>query len=240
MTNKFISKISAILLAIIIGIGASSCNSDSNNGYIPDDLCADFVTFVSSNDKGSVFTFQKSGDSELITLVADVKIDTEQIKPGSRVIIQYLPSGGQKPYESGAINLYGISRIFNAGIEEETLATIESWGHNALKVYTIARSGKYLDFWAEGAYVNSPSRFGLYVDNATLENEYPELYLVYVSDNDLGRNRQIYASFDLAKVWDLDTSKGAKVTYYSTNGTETLTLHKPNKEPLQPGTNEAN
>lgn len=235
-TKKLTTTLLAILFTITLGLGVTSCNKDDNGGMpIPDNICADFVTFVSTNDQGTVFTFRKSGDSDLITLTAAVKVDTEQIKPGSRVIIQYVPSGGQEVYQSGPITLYGITRILNDGIEEEDMETIASWGHDPINVHTIARSGQYLDLWAEANCGSKPKRFVLVADKATLENEYPELYLIFVTDDDLGRTRQIYASFDLSKVWDLETSLGAKLTYYTGSGTETMTLHKSTRVPLQPG-----
>lgn len=214
---------------------STSCNSDDNGGGgIPDNLCADFVTFVSTNDNGSVFTFQKSGDSGLITLTAPVKVDVNQVKPDSRVIIQYIPSGGQQPYESGPIDLYGITRIINGGVDKEPLSTITTWGYNTLNMMTIGRSGKYLDVWAEAAFGGNPKRFVLAADEATLEDEYPQLYLVFVADDEFARIRPLYASFDLSSVWDLSTSKGVKVNYNTASGTETLTLQKSGREPLQP------
>lgn len=234
---KFGQNMTVFSIACIIAICllSTSCNSDDNGGGgIPDNLCADFVTFVSTNDNGSVFTFQKSGDSGLITLTAPVKVDVNQVKPDSRVIIQYIPSGGQQPYESGPIDLYGITRIINGGVDKEPLSTITTWGYNTLNMMTIGRSGKYLDVWAEAAFGGNPKRFVLAADEATLEDEYPQLYLVFVADDEFARIRPLYASFDLSSVWDLSTSKGVKVNYNTASGTETLTLQKSGREPLQP------
>lgn len=226
---KFGQKITFFSIAciIVIGLLSTSCNSDDNSGGgIPDNLCADFVTFVNTNDNGSVFTFQKSGDSELITLTAPVKVDVNKIKPDSRVIIQYIPSGGQQPYQSGPINLYGITRIVNGGVDKEELSTITTWEQNNIKIMTIGRSGKYLDVWAEAAFGSNPKRFVLAADEATLEDEYPQLYLVFVADDEFARIRPLYASFDLSSVWDLSTSKGVKINYNTASGPETLTLQK--------------
>ena len=213
---------------------AASCNSDDNGGGTVDNLCADFVTFVRSGEDGSVFTLQKSEDSELITLTAAVKVDVNQVKAGSRVIIQYVPSGGQQPYQSGPINLYGITRIINGGVEKEPLSTITSWGGNNLKMMTLARSGEYLDVWAEAEFSTNPKRCVLVADEATLADAYPQLYLVFVTDGDFARTRPLYASFNLSDVWDLSTSKGVKVSFKALSGTENITFHKSDREPLQP------
>lgn len=235
ITTRLKKTFFAIVASITLGLMSTSCNNENNVGVsIPDNLCADFVTFVSTNDDGSVFTFQKSGDSELITLTAPVKVDVNQIKPDTRVIIQYLPSGGQQPYQSGPIDLYGITRIVNGGVDKEELSTITTWGYNTLNMMTIGRSGKYLDVWAEAAFGGNPKRFVLAADEATLEDEYPQLYLVFVADDEFARIRPLYASFDLSSVWDLSTSKGVKINYNTASGTETLTLHKSGREPILP------
>ena len=69
----------------------------------------------------------------------------------------------------------------------------------------------------------------------TAENIGKYLDLIFVTDDDLGRARQIYASFDLSSVWDLPTSKGVKLTYYTDGGAETMTLDKSDLGPLKPG-----
>ena len=225
--NRLATLALSAFLFLVTGLGLSSCGSDDNGTPdIPDNVCYDFVTFVSTGDRGSVFTFQRGGDTDLITLTAAVKIDTNKIEPGSRVIIQYLPSGGQGVYQSGAIKLFGILPILNEAIETASQDTIESWGHDPVKVRVLARSGEYLDVWVEAVYGKAPQRFVLAADEATLGNEYPELFMIFVPDDDMGRVHQTYASFNLSKVWDLETSKGAKLTYYTDDGAETMTLRK--------------
>lgn len=225
--NRLVTRVLSVVLFWVAGLALSSCGSDDGGASdIPDNVCYDFVTFVSTGDRGTIFTFQRGGDTDLITLTAAVKIDTNKIEPGSRVIIQYLPSGGQSVYQSGAIKLFGIIPILNESIETESQETIESWGHNPVKVRVLARSGKYLDVWVEAVFGKAPQRFVLAADEATLGDEYPDLYLIFVTDDDMGRVHQTYASFDLSEVWDLETSKGAKLTYYTDDGAETMTLRK--------------
>ncbi len=235
VTKKLTTTLGAIFAFLLIGIMSASCNSDSNSGGLPADLCVDFATFTKTSDNGSVFTLRKSADSELVTLTAAVKIDTEKLKPGSRVIIHYLPSGGQQPYQSGPIDLYGISEIQNGTPEKASLSTIEGWPSERLKMMSLTRSGQYLDVWAELSFSSKPERFVLAVDEATLSDEYPQLYIVFTSDNSIGRIRQYYASFDLSSVWDLPTCKGVSVNYEGTAGNESVKFDKPGREPITPG-----
>ena len=222
---KLTKYIYAIIIFIISGVFTTSCSSTKTNEF-PDNTCVDFATFVSTSDNGSVFTLRKNGDSPLITLTAPVKIDISQLKPGTRVLIRYLPSGGQAPYESGPITLYGIGFIFTGDVDPEPLETIESWKSDVIKLMSMTRSGEYLDIWAQGDYGDKATRFSLVVDETTLDDEYPQLYLVFEGDNGLGFPHQLYASFTLSNVWDRSTCKGVTVHYHNGNGNETQTFIK--------------
>lgn len=230
---KLFTKISIILSIIMISAGFTACNSDDTPG-MPDNTCFDFVTFVSSSDKGSVFEFRKSGDSELITLTAQTRIDSEKIKPGTRLIIQYIPSGGQKPYESGAITLYGIAQVINGKPVEKTHAEIEAMHNEPIKMVTIGRSGNYVDIWAQGFGAGGNYTFEIVLDQETADSEYPEAYLVYTYSNIEGSTRQIYASFDISDVLSKTTSKGININYYTSTGMESSRLDKSMTLPIEP------
>lgn len=215
------------VLAIIFGAAVlPSCNKDKSDDGYPDDICVDFATFVSTSDNGTIFTLRKSGDSPLITLTAAVKVDTSKLKPDTRVLIQYVPSGGQAPYESGAIALYGIGLIVTGDIDAQPLSEIESWTSQPVKATSITRSGEYLDIWAQGDYDTKITRFCLAADEATLSDDYPQLYLVFEGDKGIGYPHQLYASFTLSSVWNLATCKGVTVNYMTSGGNRTLTFPK--------------
>ncbi len=228
LKNKFTITFVLWLAILLVGLISVSCSSDgekSGDG-LPSDMCADFATFENTSGNGSVFTLRKSGDSELITLTAPVRIDVGKIKPETRLIIYYTPSGGQMPYESGPIDLYGITAIQNGTPEPTPLAKIESWTSQSMKMVSLTRSGEYLDVWAELSLDARPERFTLALDEATADSAYPELYLVFTSDSQIGRVRQYYASFDLSDIWDLASCEGVKIRYLGGSGEETVTFSK--------------
>lgn len=222
---KLTTSVFAIIISVIAGIFTTSCNSETDSGDIPG-VCYDFATFVSTSDEGTVFTLRKNGDSPLITLTAAVKVDISQLKPDTRVLIKYLPSGGQAPYESGPITLYGLGLIFTGDVDSEPLATIESWKSDVINLKTMTRSGEYLDIEALGDYSSKATKFCLVADEATLNDEYPQLYLVFEGDNGLGYPHQLYASFTLSNVWELPTCKGVTINYHNYSGMETQTFNK--------------
>lgn len=233
---KLFNSLSSLLIVPILALLVCSCSSkESDPGPIPPDVCYDFVTFVDSNNSGSTFEFRKSGDSPLITLTSTSKIDKSQLAPGTRVIIQYVPSGGQAVYQSGPITLYGIAQITNGSITSASLTDIKSWNSDAIKIITLSRSGQYLDLWAECNLFSKPRRFSIVADESTLADQYPEVYIIVESDNSNGRVAQLYASFDLSAVWNLSTAKGISVNIKTAQGIETTRFDKDDRQQLQPG-----
>lgn len=230
-----INKLSCFIIAIA-AVVLSSCKKEStvDVGPIPDNVCYDFVTFVNSNNSGSTFEFRKSGDSPLITLTSTASIKTSELAPGSRVIIQYLPSGGQDVYQSGPITLYGIAQITNGNATTAPMADISAWGSDDIRVVTLSRSGQYLDFWGEATMTGNPRRFALAADESTLGDEYPMLYLIVDADNVNGRVHQLYASFDMSAVWNLSTCKGVQVNFKTSAGEDFMVFDKGNRQPFQP------
>lgn len=211
----------------IIAFMSSSCsdNDKIGSGTLPDNICFDFATFVSSSEDGSVFQLQQSGDSPLITLTTTARVSADQIRPNTRVIIEYVPSGGQAVYQSGPIDLYGIVSITTGNITPRPLSDINSLFVESFKTISLTRTGEYLNVWAEAAYNSKIEKFELLVDETTLENEYPEAYLIFKPDNG-GIYRQVYASFGLNEIWKLPTCKGVKVNYQLASGKTSMKFDK--------------
>lgn len=237
---KLSARLAILLTVIVAALGFAACSNDSTPavGGMPNNVCYDFVTLVSTGDNGTVFEFRKNGDSQLITLTAYVKIDTERIKVGSRLIICYVPSGGQLPYQSGAITLYGIAQVVNGTPQPATSEEIMSLQGDPLTVKTIARSGNFIDIWAEAYGAEDGVSLSLYLDEATADSEYPATYLIYGKGDGETRLRQVYASFDVNGLLSLPGCKGVKVTYYGSAGSGTVCFDKESVLPLRPDGNE--
>lgn len=232
--KKFTANILAVLTLCLLCLSQTACSSSDNNVNIPSNMCFDFATFVSSNEEGSVFTLRKSNDSELVTLTSTVRYDTKVLKPGTRVIIQYVPAGGQKPYESGPITLFGVSKITDDDVTTEALNVINSWPFDRVRMMSITRSGEFIDVWAEVFMNREPKRFVIVADAATVANEYPDLYMVFQADNSNHTARQLYGSFDMSSIWNLTTCKGVNVHYSTNSGNETVKFEKSTIIPIEP------
>lgn len=214
---KIINKLLAIC-TLLFAFGMSSCNDDDNTtgGGFPSNLNTAFATFVSSGDNGSVFTVQKSADSPVATLTSTTKVSSDALKAGERVILQYVPTGSDA-YASGPVTIYGIGKIINGKVSEATETEINGMRNDYLKMLIFDRTGAYINIWAEATLRNEPAKFTIVADKATLGDAYPKLYVVFETDSDMGSTRSVYASFDIASVFNQSTCEGVEV-YYRTRG----------------------
>lgn len=199
-----------VLPVVFLALVSSSCDEDGGN---PNTRMAlyDIVTFENTGDEGSVFTFQKSGDSPLIKLDAfGFKLDTEKVSLGSRVLLGYYPKSGEA-FVSGDIEVLGVGLINN---DTTVIRPIEryDWQANPVYLYALWRTGKYLNLHARLEYSSEPRMFGLVVDSLTLDDEIPQLYLVH---NLMGEpenfEREAYASFNIENVWNRPGCQGVTV-----------------------------
>ena len=77
-----------ILAAAALSLGAcnSSSDSPSSGTYL------DIVTLKSTDQQGSIMTFNEENDSPLITLSCSQAFSKEQV--GKRIVVLYQPIGG--------------------------------------------------------------------------------------------------------------------------------------------------
>ncbi len=95
-----------------------------------------------------------------------------------------------------------------------------------INVSMIERSGKYINVEASAPVMLQPRNFGLYVDEATAGNEYPEVYLIFKSDNNGAPDKTFYGSFDLTPVWSQSTCKGITLHFQTYSGVQTVIYSK--------------
>jgi hypothetical protein len=228
-------KLYSLTLSLLAGASMllSSC-SDSKDKNENDDTLIDIVTLVSTGDAGSLFTFQQDGDSPLISLTSNYVIDSQYVKPGERMMIAYVPTSGVA-YQSGPINLVSYRDIINGKCLEGTASEYSSWGTEEQQIYSLWRTGNYINVHA-GAYVKSaPKRYILVADKETLNDALPQLYLLFETDNNQsGALSAIYASFDISDIWNRSNVKGLRVHVNNAMGSNTIAIDKDSKDNLIP------
>lgn len=210
--TQFLKKLWLGSLAAVLAFASTSCNSDDDNGGLPPGTLYDIVTLVSNTDQGSVFEFRRDGDSPLITLTSSRRVSTD-FKDGDRLLIAYMPLSGVS-YVSGSIDLYGTGNVINGDIQTGTAQEWNSFRTADQNVAFINRSGEYLNVRTEIYVRSQPKTYALVVDESTLDEEIPTAYIIFEPDTQGDTSLHTgYASWNLSKVWNLESVKGLKIVW---------------------------
>lgn len=222
--------ISFILPALFVAVLASCADKPENN-FIPDNAMMDIATYVSSSDAGSVFTLRKDGDSPLVTLTSTRKINENMFKPNTRVLIQYVPESGVA-YTSGPMELYSVQAV-NTTLKEGTSAEFDEWFTDPFAMGGLWRTDNYINLWANIDVEQRPRTFELVLDTKTINDECPEYHVIFKTDGVDGRRHVVYGSYDISKVWNLQTCTAVRVYYPDSHGMTSLVFYK-NNMPIVP------
>lgn len=197
-------------------LASVSCGEDGVDGPV-DMECTDIVTFEGMEGRAGVFTFRKVDDSPVIRLTAE-GFDPKGVSAGSRMMLRYIPASG-KPYTSGGITVTGQAYITQSQTAMEWVPEYDVWADSPVYVYSIWRSGSYLNMHVRLPYVAAPRLFGLVADPSTIADAKPDVYLVHILPDDaaLTFTREYYASFDLSPVWDIETVSGITLHVANSN-----------------------
>lgn len=223
------------LLPLVVLVFAASCSDDNNSGLPSlDGTFSTIVTYEGSTDTGSTFTVTEPGTTVLTTFTSIRKFPTEgtgALAKGERVLIYY-KNTAEKRYASGAIDLRGIMKIYNGKAELKTQSEISPLRVDFIDVKTVEMAGEYVDLVATAA-ASSAAVFGLYIDEATADDEFPVAYVVFSSDAPSAAERTVYGSFSVADVWNRSTCRGLRVRYNTMSGQRDTTFPK-SSQPIRP------
>lgn len=217
------------LVAILTSIFLTACSDDDGiDGPVEMQLW-DIVTYAGpgTSSKGSVFTFRQVDDTPLITLTSPVSLPEEEA--GTRMMISYIPESG-KAYTDGPVKLISAARINDGKAKTEWKDEYNDWNRDKVYLYSIWRSGTYINFHLRLTYSTEPRIFTLVLDPSTLGSEMPEFYLVHkMAEPTDYHDRAYFASFDIAEIWDAPSTRGVTMHVADTNlNKDTFTFHKIN------------
>ncbi|MDE5684042.1 MAG: hypothetical protein K2I39_07520 [Muribaculaceae bacterium] len=213
-----------ILAAAALSLGAcnSSSDSPSSGTYL------DIVTLKSTDQQGSIMTFNEENDSPLITLSCSQAFSKEQV--GKRIVVLYQPIGGLAHAESGAVNVIQAGSVFGSGSAPvpAVVDTLDNWYSDHISDLQAYRAGQYLNL---GMHMPSnpsiqPKKFECYIDETTLDNDYPELHIVFKSNSSIDQQDVSYfGSYNISSIWNRRNIKGIKVCYNGLYG-KSVTIEK--------------
>lgn len=195
-----------IILSLLWVIAATSCGDDGP--YSDAAALYDIVTYEGTTSAGATFSFRQYDDSPLITLTAKGAQMSDRITAGDRLLIGYYPASGQ-PYTSGEITLQAYSYINQDTVVCRQEKDLAGWDKDPMYLNSVWRSGKYLNLYVRIDQSDEPRRFELAIDQATINDSLPHLYMVHdLLDSPGNYTRRAYASYDLTPVWKLETCRG--------------------------------
>lgn len=212
---KKLNQLALALFAVVLGLGAASCN-DNKTDY--QEMFMAFVTYTSSSDNGSVFTTRPNLDETPVTFTSTVVLAEKDYPLGQRYIIGYTNQSGER-FQSGPINLMSIMKIINGKVEKATPEAIKDLTSTDVTMDLIQREGTYINFQATGPIQIQPKKFGLYVDENTITDKVPQVYVGFETDNTGGTMRTFFASIDIADIWNLPTCEGINI-HFKVNGVD--------------------
>lgn len=220
-------------------VALASCNSDSddpNGGYQL--ICNDIVTYEGNTEGKATFTFRKEGDSPLITLTSTRQLNSNDFRPGTRILISYSPES-EKQYTSGPITLIGAMNVEGKGeaVTSNTAEATKNWLSEPINVAALFRSGDYINVQFTGAIGSQVPLTNLYVDEATLDREIPELHLIFGPYTGVTTTTYIfYGSWSIANIWNRPNCRGVRVIYSNAGGAigGSVTITKGNDLPMKP------
>lgn len=214
--TPFFSKCLYLLTVAVVTICLYSCSDDTgvDGGVIPE--IWDIATYAGPLPSGgSSFSMRQVNDSPLITLTYSGVL--EDIAPGTRMAIHFIAING-KAYESGPIKLLQASKITQGEVETQWSEDYDDWQRDKVFLYSIWRTGSYINFNVKLTYTTEPRIFKLVADPATLDSDSPVLYLVHILPREIDNHDRTYlASFDISPIWNRDDLKSISVRVANSN-----------------------
>lgn len=218
MIRKFLS----ILLIGSIAAGFSSCGGEDGPDGPVGNSYLDIVTVASADAAGSTFTFRSLNDSPEITLTTTQFFQDATVKPGTRVLLNYIPESG-KQFESGPVKVIGFSRCLGPTITVPETSNKSEWSSSPVYLAAMWRAGEWLNMQMILKMTSSPRRFALVLDPATADSSEPELHVAFTPDISSTSSQQpAYASFNISSLWSKPEVEALKVYYIGLDGQEQM------------------
>lgn len=210
-------KHSIFLLPLIMVASCVNNDGPSSDEFISYDILQ--LSSVSRN--ATTFTFYKP-DSDTPVTYTDPRgavIDTSLVAVGEQMLLGYIPQS--EPYVSGTIEAIGYSPVSNAQLMiTDTPVDIDSPNYQGIYVYSIWRTGPFLNVHGKVTYTDEESQISLTVTRESLNNPEgkPEVSLTYYMEQPVDNfQRDFYVSFDISELTGNGNLKGFAVNVDNTN-----------------------
>lgn len=183
------------LLPVLAFIGCSDDYADSFSA-------SDIVAYRGVVSGKSVFTLTKPGSADVITYTASGEVlDSEKVKVGQRVMLDYTPADGRAPYTSGAVRVNGCYLISNAEMLTGRGDGLVIENPEPVFLQSVWLSESFLNLNVKLPYDDEARLLSLVLDLDSPDPECPDLYLFHRRQDD-GQSfmRRYYVSYDISQL----------------------------------------
>lgn len=231
---KKILKLTLAMLAMLtVSATFTACNSDDGGQLIT--TYTQFATLVADDESGSTFEVNNSADGPVRVLTSTNRVDTKKVAVGQRLMIAYQLEGTTSEDGSGPIRLLAYMQVINGKLEVMSATEAENFKTNSLQDPVMQVTGNYLNVQVMGRLRTDPEKFALIADESTMDDKYPTVYLVFLSDDaSTGAWKTIYGSFDISSIWNNQKYNGMIVKMDNENGQDEFKLEsRPGLQPQE-------
>ncbi|MBD5225561.1 MAG: hypothetical protein HDS68_06310 [Bacteroidales bacterium] len=208
-----------IFSGLWLGTIVCGCSSDGQSDDIRYATLYDVVEYTSQNDGQTIFSLYPPEKDDPVVLTAFSSPDLGKLEPGQALMLAYTPVNGEA-YVSDRIEVKGIGSVTNSQLLKGAPETLSGWDDDPVWVSSLWRAGRNVMMRVSLVYDDKPRVFRLVVDETTMDQEYPDAYLVNIRRSE-GENflRQYYVAFDLYAFWTHPQYRGIKIHVNNSNNT---------------------
>lgn len=216
---KFLNKILlSVLFAPMVMLTSCINSSDEPGGDDNPILLSAFATLTAKTETGMSFKTSEYLNSDTITYTTPLYSEFTGTV-GNRYVLYFMRDNGtaDNPFVSGPVSLYRINDPFRSDLVFASFEEIkEKLPVDAFCMYRHAAMG-HLDVTFYAPISQRPKLFAAYVDEATADNEYPDMYICY--EPDINNVQQtFFGTFNIQVMLDKPNCKGFNLHFRSNNG----------------------
>lgn len=226
-------KIKTLLLITLAAVAFAACNSSGDDPTAGVQF-TDMMTLTKMTDDGAVLTYVPENDGANITYTTTTVFQKDVYSEGMRIMAIYKPLTTDQWGVPGPIQVKAAAPTLGKGHAPVVAIgdTLNNWKSDPMANAFIWRTGNYVNLAFEELFSPTPEKFACYVDAKTLDSSYPELHIVYTLGRHYEeRSYQLYASYNIADLWNRVGVKGICVYY---NGPSGLLMQQFDKTGFRP------
>lgn len=168
-----------ILFSLLAAVALTGCTHENDDTK----LFSNFATLDVVTSKGAVLSVQSPGESQVYTLTASQDINAEAFSAGSRVFIQYTtPTNTNTSSQNCTLQAMFNTQGNGAEIMSASAETTDDWESAEVQINEVSITGHYINIIGRANCTYDKFNCQLYVDAATVNDDYPQLYLVFTNE----------------------------------------------------------